>query len=97
VPNDEAAGPGAPGHPDDQPQPSQPILLLADDVHGPSSHPEKKVAFRVDINNTIWSYELEPTDTGTRVVKSRPCREWCQADLQRGINAFMGGGANFEW
>jgi membrane protein implicated in regulation of membrane protease activity len=32
--------------------------------------PEKKVAFRVDINGTIWSYEPEPTDVGTRVVES---------------------------
>ena len=30
--------------------------------------PEKKLAFRVNINGTIWSYELEPTDVGTRVV-----------------------------
>jgi uncharacterized protein YndB with AHSA1/START domain len=33
--------------------------------------PEQKLAFRVNENNTIWSYELEPTDTGTRVVESR--------------------------
>ncbi len=25
--------------------------------------PEKKLAFRVNTNNTIWSYELEPTET----------------------------------
>ena len=33
--------------------------------------PEKKLAFRVNTNNTIWSYELEPTEQGTRVVESR--------------------------
>jgi uncharacterized protein YndB with AHSA1/START domain len=32
--------------------------------------PEKKLAFRVNANNTIWSYELEPTADGTRVVES---------------------------
>lgn len=33
--------------------------------------PEKKLAFRVNANNTIWSYELEPTANGTRLVESR--------------------------
>src|SRR5262245_51056135 len=33
--------------------------------------PEKKLAFRVNTNNTVWSYELEPTASGTRVVESR--------------------------
>jgi uncharacterized protein YndB with AHSA1/START domain len=33
--------------------------------------PQKKLAFRVDANNSVWSYELEPTATGTRVIESR--------------------------
>ena len=33
--------------------------------------PEKKLAFKVPINHTVWSYELEPTATGTRVTESR--------------------------
>ncbi|HEX2284967.1 MAG TPA: SRPBCC family protein, partial [Mycobacterium sp.] len=33
--------------------------------------PEKKLAFRVNENGTIWSYELEPTDTGTRLTETR--------------------------
>ena len=33
--------------------------------------PEKKLAFKVDINRTIWSYELEPNETGTRLVETR--------------------------
>jgi len=32
---------------------------------------EKKLAFKVDINRTIWSYELEPNETGTRLVETR--------------------------
>jgi len=32
--------------------------------------PEQKLAFRVIGNNTVWSYELEPTATGTRVVET---------------------------
>ena len=33
--------------------------------------PEKKVAFRVNTNGANRSYELEPTEAGTRVVESR--------------------------
>jgi uncharacterized protein YndB with AHSA1/START domain len=32
--------------------------------------PEQKLAFRVIGNNTVWSYELEPTATGTRVEET---------------------------
>ena len=34
--------------------------------------PEKKFAFRIPLNTTVWSYELEPTATGTRPVSGRP-------------------------
>ncbi|MCV7191652.1 SRPBCC family protein [Mycolicibacterium brumae] len=33
--------------------------------------PQSKLAFKVDANGSIWSYELEPTVDGTRVVESR--------------------------
>jgi hypothetical protein len=33
--------------------------------------PEKGIAFRVNINHTVWCYELDPTDTGTRVTETR--------------------------
>ena len=33
--------------------------------------PERKLAFRVNENNTVWTYELEPTATGTRLIESR--------------------------
>ncbi|HEX4587101.1 MAG TPA: SRPBCC family protein [Mycobacterium sp.] len=58
--------------------------------------PEKKVAFRVDINHTIWSYELEPTDTGTRVVESRHAENGVTAISNMSINALMGGVPSFE-
>jgi len=70
VPSDEAARPAAPGHPDRQPH-RRNLHLLAYDEHGHRGHPEKKLAFRVNINHTIWSYELEPTDKGTRVTETR--------------------------
>ena len=37
--------------------------------------PDKKLAFRVNENRTVWSYELEPTATGTRLTESRHARE----------------------
>lgn len=33
--------------------------------------PERKIAFRIPANTAVWSYELEPTANGTRVVESR--------------------------
>jgi uncharacterized protein YndB with AHSA1/START domain len=33
--------------------------------------PERRVAFKVRENWTVWSFELEPTATGTRVVQRR--------------------------
>src|SRR5882672_3927727 len=33
--------------------------------------PGEKIAFRVNQNGTIWSYELVPTEVGTRVVETR--------------------------
>ncbi len=32
---------------------------------------EKWLAFRVNPNNTMWSYQLEPTANGTRLVETR--------------------------
>jgi uncharacterized protein YndB with AHSA1/START domain len=34
--------------------------------------PDQKLAFRVNTNNTVWSYELQPIPEGTRVIESRP-------------------------
>ena len=46
--------------------------------------PDKKLAFRVNENRTVWSYELEPTATGTRLTESRPRRERRHGRLQHG-------------
>jgi uncharacterized protein YndB with AHSA1/START domain len=58
--------------------------------------PEKKLAFRVNQNNTIWSYELEPTDTGTRVVETRHAENGVTAFSNMSVNALMGGVPSFE-
>jgi uncharacterized protein YndB with AHSA1/START domain len=58
--------------------------------------PEKKLAWRVTTNNTVWSYELEPTATGTRVIESRHAENGVKAISNLLVNALMGGVPNFE-
>jgi uncharacterized protein YndB with AHSA1/START domain len=58
--------------------------------------PEKKLAFRVNTNHTVWSYELEPSGEGTRLVESRHAENGVTAFSNLSVNAFLGGTANFE-
>jgi uncharacterized protein YndB with AHSA1/START domain len=58
--------------------------------------PEKKLAFRVNTNNTIWSYELEPTANGTRVLESRHAENGVKPAANFTVNALFGGVSNFE-
>ena len=58
--------------------------------------PEQKVAFRVNQNGTIWSYELEPTDAGTRLVESRHAENGVTAFSTLSVNAMFGGVPSFE-
>ena len=58
--------------------------------------PEKKLVFRVNTNDTIWSYELEPTANGTRVVESRHAQNGVKPAANFTVNALFGGVSNFE-
>ncbi len=58
--------------------------------------PERKLAFRVNENNTIWTYELEPTPTGTRLVESRHAENGVKPVSNLLVNAMMGGVPSFE-
>jgi uncharacterized protein YndB with AHSA1/START domain len=58
--------------------------------------PEAKLAFRVDANGTIWSYELEPNGQGTRVIESRHAENGVSAFSNLSVNALFGGTSNFE-
>jgi hypothetical protein len=58
--------------------------------------PEKKLAFRVNTNRTIWSYELEPNGQGTRVIESRHAENGVSAFSNVSVKAFFGGTSNFE-
>lgn len=58
--------------------------------------PEKKLAFRVNENNTVWSYELEPTASGTRLVETRHAENGVKPVSTLLVNAVMGGVPSFE-
>ena len=58
--------------------------------------PEKKLAFRVNANGTIWSYELEPTEEGTRLVETRHAENGVKAVSNLTVNALFGGVPSFE-
>lgn len=58
--------------------------------------PDRKLAFRVDANNTIWSYELEPRGEGTRVIESRHAENGVTTVSNLTVNALFGGTDKFE-
>ncbi len=58
--------------------------------------PEKKLAFRVDVNKSVWSYELEPTAAGTRLVESRHVDDGITAFSAFAQKTVLGGEADFE-
>jgi uncharacterized protein YndB with AHSA1/START domain len=58
--------------------------------------PEKKLAFRVNTNNTVWSYELEPTANGTRLVESRDAANGVKPAANFTVDKLFGGVSNFE-
>jgi uncharacterized protein YndB with AHSA1/START domain len=58
--------------------------------------PEKKLAFRVNSNRSIWTYELEPNGESTRLIESRHAENGISAFSALSINALLGGTTTFE-
>ena len=58
--------------------------------------PERKFAFRIPINTTVWSYELEPTATGTRLIETRHAENGVTALSTAVTKAALGGVDPFE-
>ena len=58
--------------------------------------PERKLAFRIPLNTSVWTYELEPTASGTRLVETRHAENGVTAVSTAATNAALGGVENFE-
>lgn len=58
--------------------------------------PHKDFAFKVLDNGTIWSFALEPTETGTRVVQRREAPNGTTKISNGLIKAVMGGQKSFQ-
>lgn len=58
--------------------------------------PERKFAFRIPLNTTVWSYELEPTATGTRLIETRHAENGVTALSAAATKTALGGMENFE-
>ena len=58
--------------------------------------PERKIAFRIPANTTVWSYELEPTATGTRLVETRHAENGVTTVSSAMTKAALGGMDSFE-
>lgn len=58
--------------------------------------PNKKIAFRIVENRSIWSYELEETPSGTRLTESRRTPNGLSKFSSVAIEKGMGGTADFE-
>ena len=58
--------------------------------------PERKLAFRIPLNTTVWTYEMEPTATGTRLIESRHAENGVTAVSTAVTKAACGGADSFE-
>ncbi|WP_149359695.1 SRPBCC family protein [Lolliginicoccus suaedae] len=58
--------------------------------------PNKKIAFRILDNNSVWSYTLEPQGEGTRIVERREAPRGTYKISQFLIKTFLGGNDTFE-
>lgn len=58
--------------------------------------PERKFAFRIPLNTTVWSYELEPTATGTRLTETRHAENGVSALSAAATKTALGGMETFE-
>ena len=58
--------------------------------------PDRKFAFRIPLNTSVWTYELEPTATGTRLVETRHAENGVTAVSTAVTKAALGGVDSFE-
>ncbi|MFD6154898.1 SRPBCC family protein [Nocardia sp. NPDC060256] len=58
--------------------------------------PNQAFAFKINENRSIWSYTLEPTEHGTRLIERRDVPNGVSWFSRKSINAALGGEQPFE-
>ncbi|MFZ2175578.1 MAG: SRPBCC family protein [Rhodococcus sp. (in: high G+C Gram-positive bacteria)] len=58
--------------------------------------PNRSLAFRIAENRTIWSYDLEPTESGTKVTERREAPTGTSKVSQFLVKTVLGGNDDFE-
>lgn len=58
--------------------------------------PDRELRFRVNENGTVWSFTLEPTETGTRLVQRREAPAGTSALSRTLIRYVLGGSDKFD-
>lgn len=58
--------------------------------------PDRAFAFRMNENRTIWSYQLEATDSGTRLTERRDVPHGVRKPVRIMIDTLLGGEEQFE-
>ncbi|MEE4022110.1 SRPBCC family protein [Gordonia sp. PKS22-38] len=58
--------------------------------------PNKELAFRVAENRTVWSYTIEPSESGVKVTEKREVGDGTTAVSAFLVDKVMGGTTNFE-
>jgi uncharacterized protein YndB with AHSA1/START domain len=58
--------------------------------------PNRKLAFRIVENRSVWTYDLEETATGTRLTESRTTPRGIAKVSNLSVEKFMGGTESFE-
>lgn len=58
--------------------------------------PHTEFAFRIKDNKTIWSFALEPTETGTRLTQRREAPDGLTAISARGLKLMFGGIESYQ-
>ena len=61
-----------------------------------SFEPNRRLAFRIVENRSIWAYDLEPTAAGTRLTESRTAPHGISKASNFGTAKLMGGTDSFE-
>lgn len=58
--------------------------------------PERELALKIAENGTVWTYELEPTETGTRLTEHRTAPNGVSSLSNMLTKNVLGGTENFE-